>query len=70
MLGSLAGTLGALQATEVIKELLGLGHSLAGELLLYDALSVTFRKLRYRRRTDCALCGSQPSITSLAGRAA
>jgi len=70
VLGALAGTLGALQATEVIKELLGIGQSLAGELLLYDALSVTFRKLKFRRRADCALCGSRPSITSLADRAA
>jgi adenylyltransferase/sulfurtransferase len=70
VLGSLAGTLGALQATEVIKELLGIGGSLAGELLLYDALSVTFRKLKFRRRADCALCGSRPSITSLSDRAA
>ena len=70
VLGALAGTMGALQATEVIKELLGIGQSLAGELLLYDALSVTFRKLRFRRRADCALCGSRPSITSLADRAA
>jgi adenylyltransferase/sulfurtransferase len=70
VLGALAGTLGALQATEMIKELLGIGHSLSGELLLYDALSVTFRKLKFKRRADCALCGTQPSITSLAGRAA
>jgi adenylyltransferase/sulfurtransferase len=70
VLGALAGTLGALQATEIVKELLGIGQSLSGELLLYDALSVTFRKLKFRRRADCALCGAQPSITSLAGRAA
>ena len=70
VLGALAGTLGALQATEVIKELLGIGESLAGELLLYDALSVTFRKLKFRRRPDCALCGERPSITNLADRAA
>jgi adenylyltransferase/sulfurtransferase len=70
VLGALAGTLGALQATEVIKELLGIGHSLSGELLLYDALSVTFRKLRFKRRADCALCGRAPSITGLTGRAA
>lgn len=70
VLGSLAGTLGALQATEVIKELLGLGTSLSGELLLYDALSVTFRKLRFRRRADCALCGTTASITEPGGQAA
>jgi molybdopterin/thiamine biosynthesis adenylyltransferase len=67
VLGALAGTLGTLQATEVIKEILGIGRSLSGELLLYDALSVTFRKLKFKRRADCALCGAQPSITSLAG---
>jgi adenylyltransferase/sulfurtransferase len=70
VLGALGGTLGALQATEIVKELLGIGQSLAGELLLYDALSVTFRKLKFKRRADCALCGTQPSITSLADRAA
>jgi adenylyltransferase/sulfurtransferase len=70
VLGALAGTMGALQATEVIKELLGIGQSLSGELLLYDALSVTFRKLKFKRRADCALCGAKPSITSLADRAA
>ncbi|MBI3514174.1 MAG: molybdopterin-synthase adenylyltransferase MoeB [Proteobacteria bacterium] len=70
VLGALAGTLGALQATEVIKELLGIGRSLSGELVLYEALSTTFRKLKFKRRADCALCGNQPSITSLAGYAA
>ncbi|MBV8167855.1 MAG: molybdopterin-synthase adenylyltransferase MoeB [Alphaproteobacteria bacterium] len=70
VLGALAGTLGALQATEVIKETLGIGQSLSGELVLYDALSVTFRKLKFKRRADCALCGTQPSITGLTGRAA
>jgi adenylyltransferase/sulfurtransferase len=70
VLGALAGTLGALQATEVIKELLGIGQSLAGELVLYDALSTTFRKLKFKRRADCALCGAQPSIRGLAGHAA
>jgi adenylyltransferase/sulfurtransferase len=70
VLGALAGTLGSLQATEVVKELLGIGDSLAGQLLLYEALSATFRKLRFKRRADCALCGEAPSILSLAPRAA
>jgi molybdopterin/thiamine biosynthesis adenylyltransferase len=70
VLGSLAGTLGSLQATEVVKELLGIGDSLSGQLLLYDALGTIFRKLRFKRRADCALCGSEPSILGLSSRAA
>jgi adenylyltransferase/sulfurtransferase len=57
VLGSAAGTMGTLQATEVIKELLGLGDSLSGQLLLYDALSTLFRKVRLRRRPGCPGCG-------------
>jgi adenylyltransferase/sulfurtransferase len=70
VLGSLAGTLGSLQATEVVKELLGIGDSLSGQLLLYEALAATFRKLRFKRHADCALCGEQPSILGLPARAA
>jgi molybdopterin-synthase adenylyltransferase len=58
VLGPAAGTMGTLQATEVIKELLGLGESLSGQLLLYDALSTVFRKIRLRRRPDCPGCGA------------
>lgn len=70
IVGALAGTLGSLQATEVVKELLGIGDSLSGQLLLYDALGATFRKIRFHRRLDCSLCGTAPSITSLASHAA
>ena len=70
VLGSLAGTLGSLQATEIVKELLGIGDSLSGQLLLYEALSATFRKLRFKRRADCPLCGDAPSILGLTARAA
>ena len=65
ILGALAGTMGSLQAVEVLKELLGIGESLAGSLLLYDALSLTFRRMRVPRDPACALCGDQPSITDL-----
>ncbi len=65
VLGALAGTMGALQATEVIKELLGIGRSLSGELLLYDALGATFRKVRTRPDPACALCGPQATIRDL-----
>jgi adenylyltransferase/sulfurtransferase len=62
ILGALAGTMGALQATEVLKELLGLGESLSGRFLIYDALSAEFRKIRVEPDPDCPLCGAAPSI--------
>ena len=65
VLGALAGSLGSLQAVEVIKELLGIGDSLAGRLLLYDALAATFRTVQVPNDPTCPLCGSEPTITSL-----
>ncbi len=65
VLGALAGTLGAMQATEVIKELLGIGDSLSGALLLYDALGATFRKIKVKADPACALCGPQATIADL-----
>lgn len=65
VLGALAGTLGALQAVEAIKELLDIGRSLAGRLLLYDALEAGFRTIRAKADPDCALCGRAPVITEL-----
>lgn len=55
-LGVVAGVLGLLQATEALKDLLGLGERLTGRLLLYDALGPTFRILHVDRNPDCALC--------------
>ncbi len=66
VIGAMAGTVGAIQATETVKELLGIGDSLSGQLLLYDALGATFRKVRVRPDPDCPLCGERPTITSLA----
>jgi molybdopterin/thiamine biosynthesis adenylyltransferase len=57
VLGSLAGTLGALQATEVVKEILGVGRSLSGRLLTYDALDGSFEELGVDKRPDCPTCG-------------
>jgi molybdopterin-synthase adenylyltransferase len=65
VLGAVAGTLGSMQATEVVKEVLGIGDSMAGRLLIYDALSVTFRTVRLRRDPGCPLCGEAPTITDL-----
>ena len=58
ILGAVAGVVGSLQATEVLKELLGLGSGLSGRLLLYDALSAETRLISFARRTDCPVCGT------------
>ena len=57
MLGAVTGVMGTLQATEVLKELLGIGESLAGRLLVWDALAARFRTIRLRRDPGCACCG-------------
>lgn len=66
VLGVLPGVMGSLQATEAIKLLLGIGEPLAGRLLVYDALSLSFDEFRFQRRHDCAVCGEHPTITSVA----
>ncbi len=65
ILGAIAGVMGSLQATEVLKELLGLGEGMSGRLLIYDALETSFLNIRVPRAPDCALCGRKPSITDL-----
>ena len=65
VLGVLAGTIGVLQANEAIKEILGIGETLANRLLLYDALDMTFRNVKRPKAPDCPLCGSHPSITTV-----
>lgn len=65
VLGALAGVVGVLQAVEAIKELLGLGDSLAGHLLIFDSLKMTFRKVKVRKDPGCALCGEMATIKEL-----
>jgi adenylyltransferase/sulfurtransferase len=65
VLGALPGTMGALQATEVIKELLGIGDSLSGRLILYDALAASFQTIAIKPDPACALCGPQATIRDL-----
>jgi len=65
VLGAMAGVMGSLQATEVLKEILGIGDSLSGSLLIVDSLSTTFRKVRLKPDPACPLCGAQPSIHDL-----
>ena len=59
VLGALAGTLGALQATEVVKEILGIGRSLSGRLVTYDALDTSFDEMAIAKRPDCPTCGTR-----------
>lgn len=58
VLGVLPGVVGTIQATEAIKLLLGIGDSLVGRLLMYDALAMTFRTLKVRRDESCPACGN------------
>ncbi len=57
VLGVLPGVIGVIQATEVIKLILGIGEPLIGRLLTYDALGATFRELKLHRDPDCPMCG-------------
>jgi len=65
VLGILPGVVGLIQATEVVKLILGLGESLQGRLLLYDALAMRFRELKLRKDPDCPICGTHRTITKL-----
>jgi molybdopterin/thiamine biosynthesis adenylyltransferase/rhodanese-related sulfurtransferase len=62
VLGVLPGVVGLIQATEAIKAILGIGDLLAGRLLTYDALGMTFKEYKLRRDPRCALCGDNPTI--------
>lgn len=65
VLGSVAGILGTLQATECIKVLAGVGQPLTNTLLTFDALTMQWQRLEFPKNTDCALCGDAPTITEL-----
>ncbi len=65
VLGILPGIIGTLQANEAVKLVLGLGDSLVGRLLLFDALAMEFREVRLRKDPACALCGEHPTQRDL-----
>jgi len=65
VIGAIAGVMGVLQATEVIKLILGVGENLVGRLLTFDALESRFREVKIKRNPKCALCGENPTITEL-----
>jgi len=63
--GVLPGTIGALQATEALKLLLGIGEPLIGKLLLFDALNMSFDELRLKKNPGCRVCSENPEVTEL-----
>jgi thiazole biosynthesis adenylyltransferase ThiF len=65
ILGSIGGIMGCIQATEAIKLILGIGEPLVGKLLIMDALSMDFRKVKLRNDPNCPLCGEKPIIKEL-----
>ena len=65
ILGAVTGVMGSLQATETLKEIIGIGESLSGRLLIWDALAARMRTIRLPRDPSCALCGERPAITDL-----
>jgi adenylyltransferase/sulfurtransferase len=65
VLGVLPGTIGTIQATEVIKLILGIGNTLVGRLLLYDALSMTFEEVKLRKNPRCVICSETATLDHL-----
>jgi molybdopterin/thiamine biosynthesis adenylyltransferase/rhodanese-related sulfurtransferase len=65
VLGILPGVIGVIQATETVKLILGVGRTLIGRLLLYDALDMAFREMKVRKNPKCPICGPEPTITEL-----
>jgi adenylyltransferase/sulfurtransferase len=70
VLGAVTGVMGTLQATEVLKEILGIGETLAGRLLIWDALATRFRTVKLRRDPDCPSCGPAATLHDLSAHAA
>lgn len=65
VLGVLPGIVGCIQAVETIKLILGIGRSLIGRLLLFDAMNMKFRELKLRKNPECPACGTHPTVTKL-----
>jgi molybdopterin/thiamine biosynthesis adenylyltransferase len=65
VLGAVTGVMGTLQATEVLKEILGIGDTLSGRLLIWDALEARVRTIKLRPDSSCALCGPEATIKDL-----
>ena len=65
VLGVLCATIGSIQTTEAIKVITGVGEPMIGSLMIYDALEMSFRKIKVRKDPNCPLCGNNPSQSDL-----
>jgi molybdopterin/thiamine biosynthesis adenylyltransferase/rhodanese-related sulfurtransferase len=65
VLGVLCASIGSIQVTEAIKLITGIGEPLLGALTVYDALEMTYRRIRVRKDPNCAVCGENPTVTGL-----
>jgi len=65
VLGAVAGIIGLLQANEALKEILGIGESMAGRFLMFNALTLTFQEIKISKNPDCLLCGENPTLKEL-----
>jgi adenylyltransferase/sulfurtransferase len=65
VLGAVAGVIGILQANEALKEILGIGESMAGRFLLFNALSLIFQEIKIIKNPNCPLCGENATIQTL-----
>ena len=65
VLGVLCASIGSIQVNEAIKMITGVGEPLVGQLMIYDALEMSYRKLKVRKDPNCALCGENPTVTGL-----
>lgn len=65
VIGVLPGIIGVIQATEAVKLITGIGETLIGRLLLYNALNMSFRELKLRKDPECPICGENPTVTEL-----
>ena len=65
VLGVLCASIGAIQGTEAVKLLMGIGEPLVGSLMVYDALEMEYRKIKVRKDPECPLCGKNPTVTEL-----
>ncbi|MGN6522497.1 MAG: adenylyltransferase/sulfurtransferase MoeZ [Actinomycetes bacterium] len=65
VLGVLCASIGSIQVTEAIKLIAGIGEPLVGRLKVYDALEMTYRDIKVRKDPECAICGTNPTVTEL-----
>jgi adenylyltransferase/sulfurtransferase len=65
VLGVLCASIGSIQTTEAIKVITGIGEPLIGSLMIYDALEMSYRKIKVRKDPNCPLCGEKPTQTAL-----